>query len=523
MDLDASLVPNITHTLIFLYSKERISRTVSVTSSIAAPSCPTIRLIYFLVNAHWKHHSRSTMLEIIFAVLFLSAVIFALLGLTVSSVWHKQAGEGLVQVIVLGDAGRSPRMQYHSLSLVKNDFNVDLIGYGGSQLIQDLRESQRLKFHALPDTPEIIRFLPTLPRYFLKVFFQMFVLFWTVLVSTKKPAYMLVQTPPAIPTLFVVVIASWLRGSKLIMDYHNYAHSLMALTLGPKHSIVLFSRWYERIFSHYSYANLCVSEAMKKDLKKTFDTNAIILYDRPPGMFKRTPIETRHELFCKLAASNKLFCAESGSVDHKHTLFTKVLEDGSVTLQENRPFLIISSTSWTEDEDFSILLEALERYNEKACKGDLPSIMCIITGKGPLKSYYERIIAKKEMKKVVISTLWLSAEDYPLLLGSADLGVCLHKSSSGLDLPMKVVDMFGSGLPVCAIHFGCLHELLRHDHNGYVFHNDMELADQIEQLVEGFPAANQQLAKFRDNLSSFQSLRWDHYWKLHVLPLLSGQ
>jgi len=36
-----------------------------------------------------------------------------------------------VQVLVLGDVGRSPRMQYHAMSIAKHGGRVDIIGYNG--------------------------------------------------------------------------------------------------------------------------------------------------------------------------------------------------------------------------------------------------------------------------------------------------------------------------------------------------------------------------------------------------------
>ncbi|KAJ2988503.1 mannosyltransferase, partial [Globomyces sp. JEL0801] len=138
-----------------------------------------------------------------------------------------------------------------------------------------------------------------------------------------------------------------------------------------------------------------------------------------------------------------------------NTIFTTINpHDRKVSLTRNRPVLLVSSTSWTEDEDFSILLAALIIYDKKRqFDNTLPDIYMVITGKGPLKDYYMNQIMKSEMKYVKVFTAWLEPEDYPKLLGCALLGISLHTSSSGLDLPMKVVDMFGSGVPSLALHF----------------------------------------------------------------------
>jgi beta-1,4-mannosyltransferase len=39
-----------------------------------------------------------------------------------------------VQILVLGDIGRSPRMQYHATSIAKHGGRVQLIGYCGTSL-----------------------------------------------------------------------------------------------------------------------------------------------------------------------------------------------------------------------------------------------------------------------------------------------------------------------------------------------------------------------------------------------------
>jgi len=161
-----------------------------------------------------------------------------------------------------------------------------------------------------------------------------------------------------------------------------------------------------------------------------------------------------------------------------------------------------------------MLLAALKLYQARAKEvnrgkapgavGGLSKVVMVVTGKGPLKAKYVKEMnalqgGEEPWEWVRCVTMWLEAEDYPILLGCADLGICLHSSSSALDLPMKIVDMFGCGLPVCALDFACLHELVKDGINGLTFTSAPELAAQLETLLAGFPLA-QALTSLRRSL-----------------------
>ena len=84
--------------------------------------------------------------------------------------------------------------------------------------------------------------------------------------------------------------------------------------------------------------------------------SSITLYDRPAEIFHPISLTEKHKLFLKLAVD----FPEFSSSRPDDTLLTELFADGQVRLREDRPGLLISSTSWTEDEDFSILLDALD-------------------------------------------------------------------------------------------------------------------------------------------------------------------
>jgi beta-1,4-mannosyltransferase len=105
-------------------------------------------------------------------------------------------------------------------------------------------------------------------------------------------------------------------------------------------------------------------------------------------------------------------------------------------LRLDRTALLVSSTSWTPDEDFAILLEALRIYEDRAREltthlptdsasgdGNLPKLLVILTGKGPLREQYMKDVAELQetWKWVKCISLWLEAEDYPILLGNSSI------------------------------------------------------------------------------------------------------
>ncbi|KAJ7596827.1 mannosyltransferase [Mycena floridula] len=472
-----------------------------------------------------------------------------------------------VAILVLGDVGRSPRMMYHAESFAENNFETRLIGYRGSKPIPSLvRPLVTIVY--LPEMPTSMDFLPFILRGPLKIIHQTLAISMELLINAPVlPEFILVQNPPSIPTLVIVWAIGRVAGCKIIIDWHNLGFSILRLKLSPDHFFVRVYKWVESTFGRSAYAHLFVTQALHDYLSKEWNLQGqkVVLHDRPPKHFHRSNAQEAHELFMSLKAPLASLGDFLPQFDSPYsTPFTDTASQSSTSpgpttdhpisfsatyehvqppgFRPDRPALLVSSTSWTPDEEFGILLEALCKYDAKATETNskdrghkLPRLLVIITGKGAEKDEYMAKVDKlhKEWMWVRCISVWLPAANYPLLLGSADLGVSLHSSSSKMDLPMKVVDMFGCGLPVCALDFDCLNELVIDDFNGLVFKGATQLSEQLVTLFDSFPnssklsslSATVQSATNQHSPGTEVSDRWhwgswDENWAQTMRPLI---
>ncbi|PWZ15466.1 UDP-glycosyltransferase TURAN, partial [Zea mays] len=205
-------------------------------------------------------------------------------------------------------------------------------------------------------------------------------------------------------TLAAVKLASWLRGAKLIVDWHKFGYTLSGFSHGRSHIIVKIYFWFEKYFGQMAAGAFCVTKAMQHELAQNWGIGATVLYDQSPDFFHPASLMEKHG-----------FKYEKG----------------------NKPLAHIFRMP---DEDFSILLEAVLMYDRcvAAALGEddstdeeqlwidikngkqfvYPRLLFIVTGKGPDRKKYEDQIKRLKLRRVALRTMWLASEDYPLLLGT---------------------------------------------------------------------------------------------------------
>ncbi len=389
-------------------------------------------------------------------------------------------------------------MQYHAEALAANGVDVALVGFEGTSLPRAIADQPRITVHRIvPSTWRRRRGLAGVAYATVAIVDAARLGFrlWRTLRKLPRPDLVLVQNPPAFPTLVVTWFSLRRKGVRFVIDWHNLGFTLLQLRLGRWHPAVRLGRWFERRDARRVEANLCVSRGLAAFLETRFGVrHAHVLYDRPASAF--VPIDR---------ADRERF---------RQALFARLGVRGGVV------GFVVCPTSWTEDEDFDVVIDAVLRLEERIRGWEaaglgrrFPDLVILVTGDGARRAEFERRFAGLPARRIQLRTRWLEPEDYPRVVGSADLGLCLHRSSSGLDIPMKVADLFGAGVPVCALDYGaCLAERVRHGDNGLLFSKSAQLADVLFDLFETYPADQALLDRLRAGARKSARPTWEEGW-----------
>ena len=383
-------------------------------------------------------------------------------------------------VIVLGDINHSPRMCNH-IEMLKKYYKVQVICYGK---LQNTNCLQLPNFH-----------------------FNSFFMFWAIIKFSIQTLYLIyyllryptlnimIQNPPSLQVLAALTLLKFISNKFIVLDWHNLGYTILQTRTDG--TIIEVYKKLEYTLAKVADVNLAVSLEMKNFLNANWELNNVhVLYDYPPELFKSFNESERNAFWQTLSQYRECAIVENINIEG-------VLK-------------IVTGTSYTPDEDIFMLLDALHMLDDYLSRTVGTQVVCFITGKGPMRLQIEMRIKSLALKHIVICCVWLKYTDYPKLLASCDVGISLHSSSSGLDLPMKIWDMFGCGLPVFALDYRALPELVLKQY-GYTFVDSNSLFQLLVSQYDGLLDLKSCSEQLR---ADFSTKRWQKEWQSKILGLI---
>lgn len=373
-----------------------------------------------------------------------------------------------VVLLVQGPLAQSPRMAAQAWALAEAGAQVRFVGFGTAAEFP--RPHPRITVHAVAGAGRDMATGSGWPllRAGQRTLAMATALHRTLKEATRDAGLILAQVPPALP-------GPWLaarRGVPLAIDWHNLGAPMAALKLGPRHPALGLIDAAEARLARRAVLHFAVTKALAERLGRRCGQVVHTLPDRP--------LDT---------------CVPA-------------LPAAQVQDNDGRAWrTVVSPTSWSRDEEMDMLLEAAARVRLPPGRG----LRVVATGQGPQRAAFEARAGGLRRPGLSIETAWLPPAGYAALLAGADAGVSLHRSASGLDFPMKLVDMEAAGLPALALDYGpALRQGLSGLPGARTFTDAAGLAARLQEV----------LAADAPGHAAPQGETWPALWSRVALPAL---
>ena len=283
-------------------------------------------------------------------------------------------------VVALADLGRSARMQYHAHALAANGVDVDLVGFEGTPLPTAI--DGRAADHRAPDAAvDAARTARGSGAGYAIVAARRRRAAERSPVAhaaagCDRPDLVLVQNPPAFPTLAVTWFS--LRAPRRALRHRLAQPRLHAAAPAAR-----------------PLASGGAARAMVRAARRAARRREPVRVARAGGV-SREPLRRAAARACSTIGRRRSFAPmeRAEREQFRQALFARLGIRGGVV------GFIVCPTSWTEDEDFDVIIDAVPRLEERirgweaaAPARRFPDLVILVTGDGARRAEFERRFA----------------------------------------------------------------------------------------------------------------------------------